>query len=484
MISVVVPAHNEGKLIQAALESLKKQDYKGDFEVIVVDNASIDNTAEIARRMGAKVIACPRKGVAYARQAGADAAQGPIIVQADADTLYPEWWLSRIQKQFDRHPKAAAVAGTFIYATPPWWAFAEYFLRSFFGIISSLLVGRPLIISGANFAFYKKALTQIGGYNPYAYSSDQIDISSRLSKVGKIIYDWRSNCATSNRSVAKPLGTIIFDLFKHLSSFARHIFDVFEVPFKKGFKKPIFTPNYIKFAIPIVLISILCYGYYIPASPVFGKVYSRAATSDKVIALTFDDGPNEPYTSEILDLLENYNVPATFFLVGANVQLYPETARRILSDGDIIGNHSFSHNANHALGLDPEKDISAAQKAIYSVTGVEPHLYRPPHGRKTPWELQDIKKDGYVEILWNISTGELSGHTPEFMADQIISKAKPGGIILLHDGYGTLHNSGRADKSATVKMLPIIIQHLEEEGYTLVTIPELLNVPAYNQAAK
>jgi peptidoglycan/xylan/chitin deacetylase (PgdA/CDA1 family) len=486
MISVVVPAYNESELIQTTLESLFKQDYKGDFEVVVVDNNSTDNTAEIARRLGVRVVFCSQKGVAHARQAGAEAAQGSIIVQADADTMYPEGWLSRIQSQFDRHPNAVAVAGTFIYANPPWWAIFEYFLRSLFGLLSAFAIGRPIIISGANLAFRKDALTKIGGYNQTAYSSDQIDVSSRLSKQGRVFYDWKSYCLTSNRSVAKPLSSIIKAFIGHLVLFAKNTTDVIGLNLRRRPKKSarMSTLTYFFFAIPVLIAGFLCYGYFVPASPVFGKVYARAITHDKVIALTFDDGPNEPYTSEILNVLEHYDIHATFFLVGANVKLYPETARHILSDGDVIGNHSFSHNANHALKLHPEKDIDLAQAAIFAATGVEPHLYRPPHGKKTPMELSDIKKAGYVEVLWNISTSELSGHTPQYLANQIISKAKPGGIILLHDGYGTLHNFGRSDKSNTVEMLPIIIEQLQSEGYSFVTIPELLNVAAYDQAIK
>jgi peptidoglycan/xylan/chitin deacetylase (PgdA/CDA1 family) len=486
MISVVVPAQNESKLIQSTLRSLLKQDYRGDFEIVVVDNNSFDNTAEIARQMGVRVVFCGQEGVARARQVGAEAAKGSVIVQADADTVYPEWWLSRIQSQFDRHPKAVAIAGTFIYANPPWWAIFEYFLRSFFGLLSSLAIGRPLIISGANFAFRRQTLTEIGGYDESSYSSDQINISSRLSKYGHVIYDWKSYCRTSNRSVAKPLGTLIKSFIGHLVLFTRHSLANIRPNLRRSPKKSarLSTSSYFFIAIPILIAGFLCYGYFVPASPVFGKVYAGAVTNDRVIALTFDDGPNEPYTSEILSVLEQYDIHATFFLVGANVQLYPDTARQILSDGNVIGNHTFSHNANHALKLHPEKDINLAQQAIFVATGVNPHLYRPPHGKKTPMELSDIKRAGYVEVLWNISTPELSGHTAQYMAGQIISKAKPGGIILLHDGYGTLHNSGRSNKSDTVEMLPIIIEQLQAEGYSFVTVPELLNVPAYDQAVK
>jgi len=96
---------------------------------------------------------------------------------------------------------------------------------------------------------------------------------------------------------------------------------------------------------------------------------------------------------------------------------------------------------------------------------------------------EQIHHAGYTEVVWNITTNDLSGRTPEFLAAQIVSKAKPGGIILLHDGYGTLNNTAKADKSTTVKMLPIIIGQLQSQGYTFVTIPELLTFPAY-QAVK
>jgi peptidoglycan/xylan/chitin deacetylase (PgdA/CDA1 family) len=436
--------------------------------------------------MGVKIVACTRKGVAFARQAGAEAASGEIIVQADADTIYPRGWLTRIQKQFVKHPKAVAVAGTFWYSKPPWWGIFEYVLRIFFGWLSSWTLGRPYIISGANFAYYKKALMQIGGYRHGVYSSDQIDISTRLSKVGKIFYDGRSCCLTSERSVAKPVFQIIREFIRNLSYFAQHITKRPAAPVKKGLKKvaSASTGTYLKIVVPLFLIGFLCYGYFIPASPVFGKVYYRSITSDKVIALTLDDGPNEPYTSQLLNVLKDADVKATFFLVGANVKLYPDTTRRILEEGHVIGNHSNTHNANHALSLNPGKDIAMAQQTIEEVTGIQPHLYRPPHGKKTPWELADVKNAGYVEVLWNIGTNELSLKSAEFKAEQIIFKAKPGGIILLHDGYGTQHNVPRAEKSETVTIASIIISRLQSEGYTFVTIPELFNVPAYNQVSE
>ncbi len=486
MISVVIPAFNEEILIRECLESLKKQDFTGKYEIVVVDNASEDSTAQVAREMGVRVVNCPKKGVSYARQAGAEAAKGEIIVQADADTVYPRWWLTRLQKQFSSHPEAIAVAGTFLYKNPPWWAYFEYFLRAFWNLFTVLFYKRPFIISGANFAFYKKSLMQIGGYDPDTYSSDQFNISTRLSALGKVVFDRRSWCATSNRSVAKPLMTIIAAFIVNVTTFFGHWLKL-PLNFLKKRAKKISSASpgtYILIGILIILIAILSYGYYVPASPVFGKVYAGVATPDKVIALTFDDGPNDPYTSQLLDLLSANNVQATFFLVGLNVKANPGTTKRILEEENVIGNHSYSHNANHAIGFSGAKDAALAQQAIFEVAGVEPHLYRAPHGKKSPWELEGIKNLGLIEIMWNISTNELSGKSPEFLANQIVLKARPGGIIDLHDGYGTLNGTGRANKRATVEIASIVIQRLKAEGYTFVTIPQLLEVPAYSKVAE
>jgi peptidoglycan/xylan/chitin deacetylase (PgdA/CDA1 family)/GT2 family glycosyltransferase len=481
MISVVIPALNEGRFIADCLESLKNQDYQGEYEIIVADNGSTDNTASIARSYGVKVVLCLEKmSVSYARQVGADTARGDIIAQADADTVYPDDWLTKIADFFSSRPDAAALAGRFFYKDPPSWAGFEYFLRDCTNRLSATLFGRPLLVSGATFAFRRSAFLDVDGYCNVSYSPDQLGISGRLSKAGKIYYDRDLYVLTSSRSVKKPLLLCIMEAVVHISHWGGYMCRAYINSFEEFANKTTLRRMALRASPAAVLIILLAYGYFIPTSPVFGKVYYKGTEPEKVVALTFDDGPNEPYTSELLDILDEYNVKATFFVVGENVELYPETAKRIVAEGHVLGNHSYSHNANHALTEYGAKDLVLAEKAIYDTVGVKPHLYRPPHGKKTPWELEEVREQGMIEVTWSVSTGELNTKSSVKVADRIVDETHRGEIILLHDGYGTSHNCSQADKSLTVEALPLIIEKLRAEGYRFVTVPELLDVTPYN----
>ncbi|MBI2831340.1 MAG: polysaccharide deacetylase family protein [Chloroflexi bacterium] len=484
MISVVIPALNEGNFLADCLKSLTEQDYEGEYELIVADNGSTDNTVAIAEGYGAKVVSCPEKrSVFYARQIGADAACGDIIVQADADTIYPANWIRRIAEQFACHEQAVAITGRYVYRDPPRWAKLEYFLRHAVNRLTCALFGRPLSISGATLAFCRKAFVEANGYHGITWAADQYGIAERLSKAGKILYDSGALAVTSARTVnRKPFIVILGDLIVHIGKWVRHLSDRCAGALEEFSGKT--RARRIAFKLmpaATALVVFVVYGYFIPTSPVFGKVYFGADTNQKVIALTFDDGPNDPYTSQILDVLGRYDVKATFFLIGRNVELYPETARRMLQEGHVLGNHSYSHNANHALTQSGAKDMALAQQAILAVTGVLPYLYRPPHGKKTPWELGAVKKNGMIEVNWNVATAELTGRPATWIAQQIVRKTTPGDIILLHDGYGIDHDIPRANKSVTVEALPIIIEQLHAKGYMFVTVPDLLGTPAYER---
>jgi peptidoglycan/xylan/chitin deacetylase (PgdA/CDA1 family) len=490
MISIVIPVLNEEKHLTECLRSLKSQDYQSDYEITVADNGSIDGSVQICRNFGAKVVPCPeKKNVFYARQVGADAARGDIIVQADADTVYPPGWLKKIADLFTSRQEVVAVTGRFTYKKAPRWARLEYLGRH---VINSLTahLGCPLVPSGAAMAFRRNTFLKVGGYRGLSYSQDQFGILKRLSQLGKIVYDKDLRVVTSARAVQKPVLIVFSDLLVHVGT--RGTYSVSsQLDFLWGFinrtraRKLAFR----LLPLPVLLLSIASYGYFIPSSAVFGKVYARGPSAEKLVALTFDDGPNEPYTSQVLDILDKYKIKATFFMIGKNVELYPDTARRVLADGNVIGNHSYSHDANHALTDEGAIDLQRAEQVIFNITGVKPHLYRPPHGKKSPWELEHIRHDGMIEIEWDVSANNqhelayFGRPVPPAYAQEIEKGVKPGAIIQMHDGFGTEHNTFKADQSLTVKALPMIIEKLQAEGYCFVTVPELLGVSAYIGAA-
>jgi len=249
MISIIIPAFNEERWLPLCLKSLRNQDYRGDYEIIVVDNGSLDATSKIAGQFGAKVVSCSVKGTIYARQAGASSASGDIIVQADADTTYPKDWLSRIARHFASHPESVALAGRYVYQSPLYWAKLEYFLRHSANILSLLFLRNAGCISGANFAFRREAFLKVNGYNPQSLSPDQWGIAHRLSKIGRVSYDKTLVVVTSPRRVQKPFGLLVVEFTANVTHtilyFLRHCLGFTRAPARAtaAKKKPLRTPG-------------------------------------------------------------------------------------------------------------------------------------------------------------------------------------------------------------------------------------------------
>jgi len=224
-ISVVIPAFNEESLLGKCLESFKRQEFLDEYEIIVVDNASTDHTADVARSYGVKLVFEPHKGVVSARRAGANAAKGEIIIQADADTSYPADWLKRLYCYFLSHPRNLAVSGAYVYDAPPRWAPIEHTFRGLVNLFGSALLGRPPLVSGAAFAFCRDAYEKTGGYNENWLNPDQWGIAQHLRQFGLVGYDPHLVCVTSPRRVWKSLTRIIKDIFVHLLSAVQFIFN-------------------------------------------------------------------------------------------------------------------------------------------------------------------------------------------------------------------------------------------------------------------
>ena len=198
------------------------------------------------------------------------------------------------------------------------------------------------------------------------------------------------------------------------------------------------------------------------------SVYFSVKDSEKRIALSFDDGPLTGKTDKILDVLDKYGVKATFFMVGSQALYCPETAMRVVSDGHEIGNHTNNHKSLAALSEhELDNEIALAEEAIYSACGYIPSLFRPPEGVCTEKISKAAKLRGYSIIMWSVDTLDWQGKGADVIAENVLTNVKSGAVILMHDGIFA--------KSHTAEALEIIIPALQSEGYTFVTVGELIS---------
>lgn len=188
-ISVVIPTLNEEKYLHLPLTSLAKQTYRN-FEIIVSDGNSTDKTAELAKNFGARVVNKTNTTVTMARQKGADAARGEIIVGADADTIYPPDHLARIAAHFQNNPEIVAVGSGGIFEKNPWWSYASWHVV--YSIIEWIykITKNVIYLPAFNLSYRKSVFESIGGYNTYLdFGGDELDILDRLKKAGRVIFD-------------------------------------------------------------------------------------------------------------------------------------------------------------------------------------------------------------------------------------------------------------------------------------------------------
>jgi peptidoglycan-N-acetylglucosamine deacetylase len=206
-----------------------------------------------------------------------------------------------------------------------------------------------------------------------------------------------------------------------------------------------------------------------------GVIYWHGPSEARCIALTFDDGPNEPYTSDVLRVLREQQVRATFFMMGKNVEAFPETARNIVREGHAIGNHTYTHrslllNSNASV----RREIRRTEEVIERTTGQKTRLFRPPYGDKDFLTVRQTRKLGYVMVEWSVTSGDWRMPGADRIVRNVLKHAHPGAIVLLHDGDRWRHGG---DRSQTVAALPTLIRELRRQGYAFVTIPELLGLP-------
>ncbi|ULL18707.1 polysaccharide deacetylase family protein [Paenibacillus sp. H1-7] len=198
----------------------------------------------------------------------------------------------------------------------------------------------------------------------------------------------------------------------------------------------------------------------------------KGSSQKKQIALTFDDAPDTKYTLQVLDILKQHNVKATFFVVGRMAERHPNVIKRMSREGHVVGNHTYNHSLLTKLSDSQfQSQITKTQKIIQNQVGYTPKLIRPPYGEISESQLLWASRNHYVIVNWNVDSKDWRQLSQDQVTSNVLDHAGSGSIILQHSGGGPNQNL-----SGSVSALPVIIKTLRDRGYELVTLPELLKV--------
>lgn len=199
-----------------------------------------------------------------------------------------------------------------------------------------------------------------------------------------------------------------------------------------------------------------------------GVIFSGSTSCGKKIAITFDDGPHPAKTFEILDLLDEYEIKATFFVIGTNAEYYPEVVAAEASRGHEIANHSYTHTKLSKLTQEQiTEEIKRADEAIKKASGITPSLFRPPEGAYSPDVVKIAQSLGKQTIIWTVDTMDWARSPCDTIVENVKTNVTSGSIILYHD---------YTNKDAfTLESLKILIPYLKASGYEFVTVSELIS---------
>jgi len=212
-----------------------------------------------------------------------------------------------------------------------------------------------------------------------------------------------------------------------------------------------------------IIVGGAAHGAFHRNSPIFGRPITRVRTPDRAVALTFDDGPNPDATPAILDALAARGVKATFFILGRHAERWPELVARTAREGHSIGNHGYYHRKLHFKSpAYVRDDLRLGTERIETATGLRPVLFRAPHGFRSPWVTPIAKSLGQRTVGWSLGVWDSDRPGVEAIAERTIRGARPGSILLLHDGDGY---DPDGDRMQTAQAVPIIVDRLMEQGF-------------------
>jgi peptidoglycan/xylan/chitin deacetylase (PgdA/CDA1 family) len=209
-----------------------------------------------------------------------------------------------------------------------------------------------------------------------------------------------------------------------------------------------------------------------PTSQLYGRTFIGLGPGSRLLALTYDDGPNDPYTWRTLEVLERHGVKATFFLIGQYVQRKPEIAHALVAAGHAIGSHTWSHpNLIFEQVTELRRQLVQTRQAILDATGVETKIFRPPFGGRRPATLRTVRAFGLQTVMWNVTCYDWKAKSAEEIVARAERQIRGGDVILLHDGS---HVRMGANRSRSVEASDRILSRYLGEGFEFVTIPEMM----------
>lgn len=202
------------------------------------------------------------------------------------------------------------------------------------------------------------------------------------------------------------------------------------------------------------------------AAPRVRADLAHVRTDLSVVALTFDDGPSPRFTPQVLTLLLQQGVPATFFVVGREAERFPALVRQVVADGFTVGNHTWNHIMTPMDPAQAAWEVERTERLLHRLTGEVPSLFRPPGGELNTGVAGYAQRQGRTVVTWDVDPRDYApGQDAGGIAAQVLAQVRPGSIILLHDGGG--------DRSATVAALAQIIPALRERGFGFVSLSDL-----------
>lgn len=208
-----------------------------------------------------------------------------------------------------------------------------------------------------------------------------------------------------------------------------------------------------------------------PTGQWYGQTFAHGARGSKQIALTFDDGPNDPHTLNLLEVLAKYNVRATFFMIGRHVQQRPDIARAVAQAGNVIGNHTFTHpNLIFKSAGQTRQQLLDCRHALQDAVGEHSNLFRPPFGGRRPSTLRTARELGLQTIMWNVTGYDWNAPPAAVIEKKVARQMRGGDVILLHDGGD---KAMCADRSQTVIATENLIRRYKDQGHEFVTVGEI-----------